>query len=141
MAGVRARRKEGAVDGSLGIEAECPWCGQVQVEVADLRCEVEAHGTTEGLCEFACPVCTRLVLAPVPRAGVKTLRRLGAGPVRGAVPFELLERHPEAPLSWDDILDAHVALGRGCCPQDELSGELPMMPGSAPAGGVVASDG
>lgn len=110
------------MDGSHRIEAECPWCGLVQVEVPDLRCEVAPHGTTEALCEFTCPMCSRLVLAPVPAAGVETLRRLGAGPVRGSVPFELLEPHPEAPLSWDDVLDAHVALERSCCPQDELSG-------------------
>jgi hypothetical protein len=39
----------------------------------------------------------------------------------GAVPFELLEPHPEGPLSTDDLLDAHVALERSCCPQDELT--------------------
>jgi hypothetical protein len=110
------------MEGSHPTEAECPWCGLVQVEVPDLRCEVAPHGTTEGLCEFTCPVCSRLVLAPVSAAGVDTLRRLGAARVPGAVPFELLEPHPEAPLSWDDVLDAHVALERGCCPQDELTG-------------------
>jgi hypothetical protein len=108
------------MEGSHPIEAECPWCGPVQVDVRDLRCEVTARGSTGGLCEFTCPMCSRLVLTPVHAAGVDTLRRLGAARVSGAVPFELLEPHPEAPLSWDDVLDAHVALERGCCPQDEL---------------------
>jgi hypothetical protein len=109
------------MEGSQRIDAECPWCGPVQVQVADLRCEVAPHGPTGGLCEFICPMCSRLVLAPVPAAAVDTLRRLGAGPVPGAVPFELLERRPRAPLSWDDLLDAHIALERTCCPQDELA--------------------
>jgi hypothetical protein len=108
------------MEGSHPIEAECPWCGLVQVEVADLRCEVASHGPTEGLCEFTCPVCSRLVLAPVSAAGWIPSGAWGRVGVRGAVPFELLEPHPEAPLSWDDVLHAHVALERGCCPQDEL---------------------
>jgi hypothetical protein len=106
------------------VETRCPWCGPVQVEVPDLRCEVASRATSGGLCEFACPVCSRAVLTPVTAAGAKVLRRLGAGPLRGVVPFELLERHPADPMSWDDVLDASLALQRGCCPQDELTKSL-----------------
>jgi hypothetical protein len=109
------------MDESPRVEAECPWCGRVEVAVPGLRCRVESRDQAQGLCEFTCPACSRLVLAPVPAPGVDMLLRLGASQALGAVPFELLEPRLGGPLSWDEILDAHVALERGCCPQEELT--------------------
>lgn len=115
------QERESTMDQSSRIEAACPWCGPVEVTVPGLRCLVEPRRRAQGICEFTCPMCGRPVLTPVPVAGVQTLQRLGAGQLPGSVPFELLEPHPWGPLSWDEILDAHVALERACCPQDELT--------------------
>lgn len=103
------------------LEAQCPWCGPVTVGPADLRCELHPRGELQGLCEFPCPRCSRLILTPVPPAGVETLHLLGAGRPPGPVPFELLERHAGPPISSDEIIDLHVALDRLCCPQVELT--------------------
>jgi hypothetical protein len=103
------------------MEATCQWCGGVEVAVSDVRCEI-ATGAGEGLCEFTCPQCSRLVLRRVPARGVAALRSVGARPLAGAVPFELLESHPARSLSWDDVLDVSIALRQGCCPQEELIG-------------------
>jgi hypothetical protein len=81
------------------------------VPAGEFRCEIEAAGG-KGLCEMRCPVCSTVVLVPAAATAVETLRRAGAGPMSGSVPFELLEAHIGPPLSWDDVLDFSLALER-----------------------------
>ena len=50
--------------GAQRSQGERPWCGMVQVEVAELRCEVAPQRATKGLCEFTVPL-----LAPGPGPG------------------------------------------------------------------------
>lgn len=110
------------------VGAECPWCGTVHVATADFRCPFKPEAP-RGLCEFSCPLCSRSLWRGMPSSAVKTLILLGAGPVEGPIPYELLETRPATSLSWDELLEVHDALERTCCPQDELIG------GSANGGG------
>ena len=101
------------------VEARCPWDGTVPVRIVEMSCATAAGDGANGpagLCSFACPTCGREVINPVPLDGIKTLWLLGSEQSTGHVPFELLEPHTGPPLSWDDVLDAHEALERICCP-------------------------
>ena len=44
----------------------------------------------------------------------------GARPFAEPAPFELLEAHRGAPLSWDDFLDFHLAISAAPYPQEEV---------------------
>ena len=102
------------------VDVRCTWCGPVQLKAADLRCRLAPRNPAEGLCEFTCPGCSRLILRPIAAGSVGLLPQVGVSRLAGPVPFELLEPHPDRALTWDDVLDAVIALERGCCPQDEL---------------------
>ncbi len=101
----------------LAIKAECRTCGPVEPSVADLRCE--ARGS-QGIFEFGCPFCGRLVLVATEPWRALALQATGAARMTGPVPFELLEPHQGPPVTWDEVLDAHLALGRTDVPQAEL---------------------
>lgn len=105
----------------MQVRAECPWCGTVELEPGHLRCEVEPSGA-QALCEFICPVCSRLVYARTTPEGVLAVRLAGAGNISGVIPFELLEPHDGPALSWDDFLDLRAAIEGLCCPMEELTG-------------------
>lgn len=102
------------------LQAECPWCGEVSLEPTDLHCRIEPAGE-RGLCEFRCPICTRLVLLPATAKNAGALLEAGATSISGLVPFEVTEPHLGPPLSWDDLLDLHLALARTDRPQEELA--------------------
>ncbi len=104
------------------LEAECRWCGTVHVATEDFRCAFKP-GAPHGLCEFSCPLCSRPLWRGLPASAIKTLLLLGAGPIEGRIPYELLEDRSGRSLSWDEILDVHDALEQTCCPQDELVGD------------------
>ncbi len=101
----------------LAVKAECRSCGQVEPSVADLRCE--ARGS-QGIFEFACPLCGRLVLVATEPWRALALQATGAARMTGPVPFELLEPHEGPPVSWDEVLDVRLVLGRSDFPQAEL---------------------
>lgn len=94
---------------AITVRVVCPGCGPLVVPAADIRCEVEAEGST-GLCELRCPVCSATLLLRAQATAVETMRDGGAGHITGSVPFELLEPHTGPPLSWDDLLDFKLAL-------------------------------
>jgi hypothetical protein len=102
------------------LEAQCRWCGTVTLRPADLRCAVGPRSGTAGLCEFACPICDRLALLASTPAGIEALSNKGARLITGRAPFEILEPHKGFALSWDELLDLHLALGRTSVPQTEL---------------------
>jgi hypothetical protein len=54
------------------------------------------------------------------QAAADVLLAEGARPFAGPAPFELLEAHRGAPLSWDDFLDFHLALSAAPFPQEEV---------------------
>jgi len=102
------------------IEAQCHWCGTVKVRLADLRCAVDPKDQGAGLCEFACPLCDGLALVPSTQGAIEALANQGARGIAGNAPFEILEHHSGVALSWDDLLDLHLALDRTSIPQAEL---------------------
>jgi hypothetical protein len=102
------------------IEVPCPWCGPVFIEPVDLHCEREPGGQL-GICELRCPICTRTVFLPTTGFSVEAVRQMGAGGIDGIIPFELLERHRGAPLSWDDLVELQRALAGTLYPQEEIS--------------------
>lgn len=106
----------------IEVRAECPWCGPLVVEGERFRCEIDTAQPSKGLCELTCPGCSRPILFPTTAAAVRTLLEAGGQHLGGAVPFELLEPHAGAVLSWDDLLDFKLALDRTPWPQLELTG-------------------
>ena len=101
------------------VRAECPTCGEVMAQASALVCGV-SEPEEAALCEFPCPGCERSLLIPLAPAEVPTLVLLGARTDR-SLPFELLEGHSGAPLSWDEVLDLHFDLERQPFPQRELA--------------------
>lgn len=108
-------------EGQREMQVECRFCGEVSVSVASVRCALESQSTDQGLCELACPICSRTITLRAEAAIVGLLFLEGASTMAGAVPFEVLEPHAGAALSWDEVLDAKVAMSATCCPQDELT--------------------
>lgn len=102
------------------VQADCRWCGPVDVATGDVRCEVPEQGS-EALCEFACPICRRLILLATPPDRTRALWTAGAGRMIGPIPFEVLERHDGPPISWDDVLDFRLALEATRCPAREVA--------------------
>lgn len=102
------------------VRVECPWCGTLALSPGAVRCADVAPGDRLALCQFTCPVCFRLIILRTTPEGVEVARRVGVADLNGPVPRELLEPHGGPPLTWDDVLDLHLALSRTCCPQEEL---------------------
>lgn len=103
----------------MEVQAECPWCGTVTLQPADVRCETEPV-TNEALCEVTCPSCLRVVYARTTAEGVAVIRAAGAQGITGLVPFELLERRSGPPLRWDEVLDMLAGLEASPFPQAEI---------------------
>ena len=102
------------------VQASCPFCGPVEIPATSAACGVDARGTRRGLCQFTCPTCARLVLLGIPPVAADALLDQGAHPFAGPAPFELLETHGGARLSWDDYLDFHLAISAAPFPQEEV---------------------
>ena len=91
------------------VEARCPTCGTVFITVAELACAIQ-QSRREALCQFACPVCAGVVTQELLPIDVAILRSMGASPLNGTIPFELVENHFGPRLSLDDLLDFHEAI-------------------------------
>ncbi len=103
------------------VHARCPWCGRVELLASDFTCSGAGPGEGRGLCEFTCPDCSRRVFVAVPTSDIALLWTGGAG--EGRLPLELLEPHNGPPLSWDDLLDFHLAVNElGPAPSDHPGG-------------------
>jgi predicted RNA-binding Zn-ribbon protein involved in translation (DUF1610 family) len=105
---------------SAVVQASCPSCGPVEVSARAFSCGVDLRGTRRGLCQFTCPTCARLVFLGTAPVAADVLLDQGAHPFAGAAPFELLEVHRGEPLSWDDLLDFHLAVSATPSPQEEV---------------------
>lgn len=106
----------------IEVRATCPSCGPMVVDGQLVRCETEPRTPMRGLCELACPFCSQPILFSTAPDVTKALFQAGAQRVIGAVPFELLETHTGAPLSWIDLSDFKIALEQSSWPQEELEG-------------------
>lgn len=102
------------------VQVSCPFCGPAELRAGALSCGVDPEDSSRGLCQFACPSCARLVFVAKVRAAADVLLVEGARPFAGPAPFELLETHRGAPVSWDDFLDFHLALSATPFPQEEV---------------------
>jgi hypothetical protein len=93
---------------TLRVEARCAWCGVVPLDADGLHVHVRReHG---GLLEFRCPTCDRLNLRRLSPGEVAVLSGVGIDPVERPAPFELMELRSGPPLTWDDLLEFHLAL-------------------------------
>lgn len=102
------------------VQASCPFCGPVELPARAFSCGVDPDKSSRGLCEFTCRICARLVFLGTAQAAADVLLVEGAHPFAGPAPFELLEAHRGAPLSWDDLLDFHLAISAAPFPQEEV---------------------
>lgn len=102
------------------VSAHCDACGPVRLTSDRVRCAAESD-SDDGLCEFDCPSCGRLLVRRVRAGEAALLLQLGAGRWGGAIPFELLEEHRGEPVRWDEVLDMHLALRRTDHPQEWLT--------------------
>ena len=102
------------------VQVSCPFCGPAELPAGALSCGVDPEDSSRGLCQFTCPSCARLVFVGTVQGAADVLLVEGARPFAGPAPFELLEAHRGAPLSWDDFLDFHLALSAAPFPQEEV---------------------
>ena len=108
------------MEASALVQVSCPFCGPAELAAGALACGVDPEGSSRGLCQFTFPSCARLVFVGTVEAAANVLLAEGARPFAGPAPFELLETHRGAPVSWDDFLDFHLALSATPFPQEEV---------------------
>ena len=106
---------------SVTVQALCPYCGSVETLAQALSCGVDPSDSSRGLCQFSCPLCTRVVFLAIASGAAGTLLAQGAQPFPDSAPFELLEVDGGAPLAWDDVLDFHLAISAAPFPQEEVA--------------------
>lgn len=115
------------------VEGACAWCGLVTVAIDQFGC-TPSQADGAGLCQFVCPVCSRLNTRGVGLLEIKTLIVAGARFVPTA-PLELLEARTGGALTWDEVLDFSLALNTSPRrPATTGSADRPIPAGSAIAG-------
>lgn len=91
------------------IKASCPICGDVDLTPAQVRLVVSNRSELSHYA-FDCPRCHDEVRRTASEEIVRALEAGGVPAQRLHVPDEALEDHGGAPLTYDDLLDLHVAL-------------------------------
>lgn len=91
------------------VRAQCPACGDVQLQIHDLAVRVCADDTS-GTYRFRCPRCADTVQRPASARIVDLLVSAGAPRELWSWPAELAEVRTGPPLTPDDLLDMHVLL-------------------------------
>jgi predicted RNA-binding Zn-ribbon protein involved in translation (DUF1610 family) len=92
------------------VRAQCPDCGDVSLEIADLTVRTYTDGVTRAEYRFPCPGCGRLVTRAASERIVDLLLSAGAPCEEWTWPAELRDRPGGPPLTPDDLLDLHVLL-------------------------------
>lgn len=95
------------------VRAQCPTCGDVQLQIDDLTVRVYSNDDATNEYRFRCPGCDQLVHREASARIVDLLLSAGAPQERWRWPAELSEVHEGPPLTPDDLLDLHVLLERG----------------------------
>jgi hypothetical protein len=93
------------------IKASCPTCGEVELTSADITLRVCNHAPLSYY-SFACPTCEDEVRKPADDHIVSLLMSGGVRAQVWEVPAEALEPKPGPALSYDDLLDFVLQLGR-----------------------------
>jgi hypothetical protein len=94
------------------VRAQCPDCGDVSLEIADVTVRTFTDGTSGSEYRFDCPGCRRPVSRTASERIVDLLLSAGAPSEAWTWPAELRERPSGPPLTPDDLLDLHVLLDR-----------------------------
>lgn len=102
------------------VEVSCPFCGPVELPAGAVSVGVDPDESSRGLCEFTCPFCSRPGFLATDQAAADALLEEGARPFAGPAPFELLEVHEGAPVTYNDILEFHSAISAAPFPQAEV---------------------
>ncbi|HEX9505065.1 MAG TPA: hypothetical protein VGA62_03560 [Acidimicrobiia bacterium] len=92
------------------VRAQCPACGDVQLQIRDLTVRVCNDEAVPGAYRFVCPGCEQTVQRPASPRIVDLLVSAGAPHELWSWPAELAESRSGPPLTPDDLLDLHVLL-------------------------------
>ena len=92
------------------VRAQCPACGDVQLQIDDLTVRVCNDDETPSTYRFTCPGCDETVDRDASPRIVDLLVSAGASHELWSWPAELAEHHSGPPLTPDDLLDLHVLL-------------------------------
>jgi predicted RNA-binding Zn-ribbon protein involved in translation (DUF1610 family) len=92
------------------VRAQCPACGDVQLQINDLTVRVCDDDETAGSYRFQCPGCEETVTRPASARIVDLLLSAGAPCELWKWPAELAESRSGPPITPDDLLDLHVLL-------------------------------
>jgi endogenous inhibitor of DNA gyrase (YacG/DUF329 family) len=93
------------------IKASCPGCGEVELTSDDIRLRVASHAPLSYY-QFTCPTCQELVRKPADDHIVSLLMSGGVRAEVWEVPAEALEPKGGPELTYDDLLDFVLHLGR-----------------------------
>ncbi len=93
------------------IKASCPTCGEVELTSKDIALRVCNHAPLSYYA-FTCPKCRDEVRKPADDHIVSLLMSGGVRPQMWEVPAEALEAKSGPALTYDDLLDFVLQLGR-----------------------------
>lgn len=93
------------------IKASCPNCGEVELTPADVSLMVCTHAALSYYA-FECMTCTEEIRKPADDHVVSLLVSGGVPAQVWELPAEVLEVKTGPALSYDDLLDFGLALGR-----------------------------
>ena len=93
------------------IKATCPTCGEVELTPADVSLMVCTRAALSYYA-FHCPTCAQEVRKPADDHVVSLLVSGGISPTVWDLPAEALEERDGPRLTYDDLLDFALHLGR-----------------------------
>jgi hypothetical protein len=105
------------------VRATCATCGDVELSVSSVQVQL-CVTTSTSTYSFVCPVCQLIVNKEANDTVVESLTKAGAGLVAWSMPAELHEPKVGPRISYDDLLEFHLAL-EGDSWQQELASLTP----------------
>jgi hypothetical protein len=94
------------------IKASCPTCGGVELTSADIHLRVCTTDRSLSYYAFRCPSCEEEVRKPADQHVVQLLMSGGVRAQTWNIPAEVLELKDGPALTYDDLLDFVLHLGR-----------------------------
>lgn len=108
------------------IRATCPVCGEIELKPAQVRLVVCTRSDLS-FYAFTCTKCAQEVRKPADDEVVALLVSGGVVAETWRIPAEALEQHAGPQITYDDVLDFVLAVGR----VDRLAGVLAPAPQSS----------